>query len=84
MKRKSSFSWLVEAGILLLILWGGKLVWEHFGQTAAFNEQLLETSFQYWFWQQRGPDLAVQIGLIFAGALGIATLLPSRKDKKDE
>ena len=84
MKRKSTVSWMIEAGILLLILWGGKLVWEHFGQTAAYDSQQLETSLQYWLWQQRGPDLAVQIGLIFAGALGIATLLPSRKDNNNE
>jgi len=82
MKKKFDIALLFRLAALFLVLWGGKLVWEQFGQPANFDETLLETSFQYWFWLQRGPDLAVQAGLIFAGALGIAALLPGSKDKE--
>ena len=82
MKKKFDLNRLVRLIALFLVLWGGKLVWEQFGKPASFDEALVETSFQYWFWLQRGPDLAVQAGLIFAGALGIAALLPGAKDKE--
>ena len=36
-------------------------------ETAAFRAQ---------FWEERGLDLGVQVGLVFVGALGIAALLP--------
>jgi hypothetical protein len=37
--------------------------------------------FRPWFWEHRSLDLAVQVCLIFVGALGIAALLPpSRED----
>ena len=32
--------------------------------------------FRRWFWESRSLDLVAQAGLIFAGALGIAALLP--------
>jgi len=35
-----------------------------------------ESTFREWFWESRSLDLAAQVGLIFVGALGIATLLP--------
>ncbi len=38
-----------------------------------------ERSFRTWFWEQRALDLAVQIGLVFAGALGIAAILPEEE-----
>ena len=37
-------------------------------------------SFRQWFWESRSLDLLVQVGLIFAGALGIAALLPRDKE----
>ena len=39
-----------------------------------------EGSFRQWFWESRGLDLVAQVGLIFAGALGIAALLPQGAD----
>ncbi|MCD4674152.1 MAG: hypothetical protein K8R77_15930 [Anaerolineaceae bacterium] len=82
MKKRVTINQLAELIILFLLLWGGTLVWKQFGTKTSFNKDLMETSFQYWFWLQRGPDLAIQAGLIFAGALGIATLLPGGRDKK--
>lgn len=40
-------------------------------------------SFRSWFWEYRSLDLLVQVGLIFAGALGISALLP-RGSEEDE
>lgn len=34
------------------------------------------STFRLWFWEERGLDIAVQIGLLFVGTLGIAALLP--------
>jgi hypothetical protein len=42
-----------------------------------------EDLFRQWFWESRGLDLVAQMGLIFAGALGIATLLPQGTDSAD-
>ena len=39
-----------------------------------------ETGFRAWFWEQRALDLAVQVALIFAGALGIAAILPEEDE----
>lgn len=35
---------------------------------------------QIWFWERRGLDLVVQVLLVFAGALGIAAILPMEED----
>ena len=40
-------------------------------------------SFRQWFWESRSLDLAAQVGLIFAGALGIAALLPRGKEENE-
>jgi len=42
-----------------------------------------EGSFRQWFWESRRLDLVVQVGLIFAGALGITALLPQGADGTD-
>ncbi len=38
------------------------------------------TSFRVWWWDHRELDLAVHLGLVFAGALGIAALMPPEKE----
>ena len=38
-------------------------------------------SFRQWFWESRTLDLAVQVGLVFAGSLGVAALLPGSKEE---
>jgi multisubunit Na+/H+ antiporter MnhB subunit len=35
-----------------------------------------DEGFRAWFWEMRGLDLVVQVLLVFAGALGIAAILP--------
>ncbi|MFN2166617.1 MAG: hypothetical protein ACK2U9_10210 [Anaerolineae bacterium] len=42
-----------------------------------------DRSFREWLWESRALDLVVQAGLIFAGALGIAALLPREKEADD-
>ena len=51
----------------------------------AYPEQSprVEGAFREWFWESRSLDLAVQVGLIFVGALGIAALLPRGKEESE-
>jgi hypothetical protein len=37
-------------------------------------------AFRAWFWERRTFDLLAQVGLIFAGALGVAAILPTSTD----
>lgn len=39
-----------------------------------------DDGFRAWFWEKRGLDLVVQVVLVFAGALGIAAILPVEDD----
>lgn len=37
-----------------------------------------DDGFREWFWERRTLDLITQVGLIFAGALGVAAILPGQ------
>jgi hypothetical protein len=63
-------AWIGAAVFLLIV---GLLVGRQF-LTSPDNAGV--GSFRQWFWENRSLDLLVQVGLIFAGALGIAALLP--------
>ena len=39
-------------------------------------------SFQEYLWEEHPLDLIIQIGLLLAGALGVAALLPSPDEEK--
>jgi hypothetical protein len=52
-------------------------------QDEADGSSAAEGSFRQWFWESRRLDLVVQVGLIFAGALGITALLPQGSDSAD-
>ena len=41
------------------------------------NESTKEISFQEYLWQEHPLDLIIQIGILLAGAFGVAALLPS-------
>ena len=53
----------------------------HVAQRSELVLSEAEGSFRHWFWEGRSLDLAAQVGLIFAGALGIAALLPRGKEE---
>jgi len=71
--------------LLVLLLGGGLLIgrWSlsqrEEGDVDANPETDVDSSFRQWFWESRGLDLLVQTGLLFAGALGIAALLPKKE-----
>lgn len=39
-----------------------------------------DVDFRQWFWERRTLDLITQVGLIFAGALGVAAILPGQDE----
>lgn len=74
MKRTTFFAIM---GITFLLIAGFVLF-----RVMNSDVQLLDDGgeFQTWFWEKRGLDLAVQVLLVFAGALGIAAILPVEED----
>lgn len=73
--------WAVVLGALLVSGWalGHNVLRE---AAAASAEAPLD--FRTWFWTHRSFDLAVQAGLIFAGALGVAAVLPRQKEEDSD
>jgi hypothetical protein len=53
-----------------------------FGRQLFSHSPAEATSFRQRFWEERSLDLAVQVGLIYVGALGLAALLP--REEEDE
>jgi len=47
---------------------------------AELNQQPRDAAFREWFWERRTLDLVTQAGLMFAGALGVAAILPGNED----
>ena len=66
---------IVLATILLL---AGMVIFRSLNSEA--QRPVTDGGFRTWFWEQRGLDLVVQIVLVFAGALGIAAILPVEDD----
>ncbi len=63
-------AWAFLLTVLLVIgLMVGRWLW-------APSELAPAASFRVWWWKRRELDVAVQVGLVFAGALGIAALMP--------
>ncbi len=73
--NRDKLAWLV---ILALLLVGGLVLGRRFMSPAGtpVSNEGEAFLFRQWFWENRGLDLAVQVALIFAGALGLAALLP--------
>jgi len=64
--------WGSLLGILILLLVG-------WGAFRLLNPELFELQppgFNEWMWEYRSLDILVQMVLVFAGALGIAAILP--------
>ena len=62
--------------LVILLLAGGWLAGQRLLPPAAPETEEHRETFREWLWGTRSLDLAVQVGIIFVGALGIAALLP--------
>jgi hypothetical protein len=60
--------------IVLIMITGGWLLFRTLNSPASASAT--DDGFRAWFWEKRGLDLVVQVILVFAGALGIAAILP--------
>lgn len=69
---RENLPWL---GLAVLLLIGGWFVSQRMLVYLPADQAPIET-FREWLWGTRSMDLAVQVGIIFVGALGIAALLP--------
>jgi hypothetical protein len=71
-------------GLVVLLLAGGLLVGRQWMPPPADGEGTSESAaFRQWMWESRSLDLAVQVGLVFVGALGMAALLPRSQFPED-
>jgi hypothetical protein len=76
---RERITWIVVATVLLMV--AGLLIGRQFlRDTGKVEVDDPNRSFREWFWESRALDLVAQVGLIFAGALGIAALLPREKE----
>ena len=81
MVSRDDLPWI---GLIVLLLAGGLLVGRQWMPAHSAGEGASESAaFRQWLWESRSLDLAVQVGLIFVGALGIAALLPRAQLSED-
>ncbi len=80
MRRRRDWVWLWLGVAILLAL--GALAW-NLGHGPGGEVQEPD-AFRSWFWTYRSLDLLVQVGLILAGALGVAAILPGSREKEGE
>ena len=60
--------------VVIILLFTGWLLFRVLNSAELMNEE--DGGFSQWFWEKRSLDLVIQIALVFAGALGIAAILP--------
>lgn len=63
---------------VVLLLLGGWFLFRTINSPSQVRS--VDIGFRAWFWEMRALDLAVQVILVFAGALGIAAILPGDED----
>ena len=68
--------------LALFILSAGLLFGRWLGTTPTPTDLSAAESFRTWFWSHRSLDLGVQVCLIFAGALGVAAILPAPDEEE--
>ncbi|MDX9953396.1 MAG: hypothetical protein RBT75_04850 [Anaerolineae bacterium] len=75
--------WMLVLGLALLAsgILGHGILREAEAAHAAAESPL---DFRTWFWTHRSLDLAAQVGLIFAGALGVAAVLPRQREEESD
>jgi H+/Cl- antiporter ClcA len=71
---------LALVATLLLLL--GSLFWTYWRDPQSPPEG--PDAFRTWFWDRRRLDLIAQVGLIFAGALGVAAILPEFREEETD
>jgi hypothetical protein len=69
--KKKTLNAVLAVLVLLMIGW---LLFRMMNSDVALS--VGDDGFRAWFWEKRGLDLIVQVLLVFAGALGIAAILP--------
>ena len=69
-------SWVISIVIVFSLLSIGWFTFRWMNPSSLAEED----SFQYWLWNYRSLDIITQVLLIFAGALGIAAILPGEED----
>ena len=77
---------LVGVVVIVLLLMGGFLVGRALRPDPSIDmgvpdpTEPADPGFREWLWERRTFDLMTQVGLIFAGALGIAAILPGQDE----
>lgn len=79
MKRDATLWSIVVIALVTIGLLNGRWLVGDIA-TGDVSEQSADTAFRGWFWEHRTLDLVTQVGLIFAGALGVAAILPGNED----
>ncbi len=74
--KRERVALIVAVVVLLFAGWA----FARLRSTSEVRAEMPADSFRAWFWERRSIDLAVQIGLLFVGALGITALLPDRDE----
>lgn len=76
MGKPSLIPWTVAGGVALIAM--GLVAWFTLPSAEPVTA-VAEPSFSVMLWEQRGLDVLVQIGLIFAGVLGILGILAEKE-----
>jgi len=76
MAKPALVPWVIAGGVALIAM--GLVAWFTLPMAASVAA-IAEPSFSVMLWEQRGLDVLVQIGLIFAGVLGILGILADKE-----
>ena len=78
-EQRTRLIWGIVIAVALIAGWlMGRLFLPEAGHAAQED-----AAFRAWFWERRTLDLLAQAGLIFAGALGVAALLPGYAEMRE-
>lgn len=78
-EQRTRLFWGIVIAVALIAGW---LMGQLFPPEASRAVQE-DAAFRAWFWERRTLDLLAQAGLIFAGALGVAALLPGYQEMRE-
>jgi hypothetical protein len=69
---------LVILAVVIVLLIAGFIIYRVINADTGMPVD--QNGFRAWFWEHRGLDLVVHVLLVFAGALGIAAILPREEE----